>query len=862
MSHLFVGGTPSLPLDQLSGTSSVHSSPRASAAVGAEDAKSSTTSDNDVKSVEPEEDMTAQRANALNNEEFMEGVCDMVAEGNIPKITMYLNDGLSPNTQDFLKRPLLEVAVRRIAELYAKKKPTDAEKKTLRLVMQMIPLLLQRGGVWKDVDIYVRNELGEDDKLPDSVYEMLRRRDDMSPFSTAVARGNFPEAIKHIAKVEDLNRVPTNPEKYFKEGFTYLHIAVFEESSMLVQVLVQAGVRANVVDSKKRTPLHLLLVKCRDRKLRLTLAQFLLAGGASVKVACSYQKLIDDCKRRIEAIAPGSTQTTSTVPVGVDVVSRLSSDCDKYGTPLKLAESLGDAELLECMKNRRYLAVEKSALVEYIKHYALLQARIETAIAEGVCKLNDRIYLLYQRYHNVFLAFNPRHNYVSLLCKLQVDADVDRVKDTADIVERKMQKMFSVDAEYLIAYMQSGGARAKTLDKSLSVGVSGHGVSTEKTHANATFEWRIGDILIKCVNALEKHWFDVSSLIQQRATELYGEAVVEALCELIRTDEAHAVNTVLCRPFDHLFGNEINLSTIVDRKLKFTAIELAAFCGSINTLESLMAQQRNDITRKGLSNRTIAQIAVRGQQPLSLVSIDMFMFRNMMTEEPHTHAEDYGLLTEELENSVLHEAARTSRDDLMRHCIDQVRFQLTRRNKGNQTPLDVANQMIHWGMPTRRIEMAKMACKQIIQDAIDGKLFWKNSPSGGNTLRGSVNLGDSILMLGHDRISSIPAPAFPPPLDADATKKLHRPTQGRHRRPMPTMNFDADDAVPPEMILRPSDLMPPPSLTAGAANESDANYNDDGEMISLDSEKEEENNTSHYPIDECDEAVPTPRRCL
>lgn len=875
MSRLFIVPPP-LPADNTAPTP--HSTLRAA---GSADGSGTSSKDDEKQpaetspsstKVDPDEDMSAQRTNALNNEEFMEAVCDMVSEGNTGKITMYLNDGLSPNTQDFFKRPLLEVAVRRIAELYAKPKPNDVDRKTLKMVTQMIPLLLQRGGIWKEVDTYLQNELGHDDKLPIAVYDMLRKRDDMSPFSVAMARGQFQEAIKHIGKVEDVNRVPTTPDKYFREGFSYLHIAVFEESAMMVQVLMQHGANANVVDVKKRTPLHLLLVKCKERKLRLSITQFLMAGGASVKVGCSYQKLVDDCKKRMEAIAPGSTTAhASTTPSNVDVARKLSTEMEKYGTPLKLAESLGDPELLECMQNRRYLAVQKSTLVEYIKNFALLQSRVETAIAEGVCKENQRIYLLYRRYRDVFLAFNPRHNYVTMQCSLQTDADVDRVHDAADVVERKMKKMLSADAEYLIQYMQSGGARSKTLDQSLAsnAGSTAGSASTVKTHANATFEWSVGDILVKCVDALEKRWFDVSALIQQRATELYGEAVLDAVCELVRTDQAQAVNTILCRPFDKLFGVDVNLNALVERRLKFTAIELAAYCGAINTLESLMSQQHYDITRRGVTGRTIAQIAVRGQQPLSLVAIDMFMYRNMMTEQPHTHCEDYGICTEELDNSVLHEAARTSRDDLMRHCIDQVRFQLQRKNKGGQTPLNVADQMIHWGMPTRKIEMAKMACKQILTDAIEGKSFWKDSPGGGGggTLRRSTSIDPSLLMV-PDRVSNLPAPTMPPLPPSSA--KSRRPTAGRHQRPAPTMvALDLED-IPADLRAKPSALVPPPVIegssgSSSAPQQSSANNANDDEMASLGSDEDNDgapagdSSSAAYPIATDDEAPPTHR---
>ena len=806
------------------------------------------------------EEMSAQQANALNNEEFMEGVCDMVADGKVARITEYLNDGLSPNTQDFLRRPLLEVAVRRVHELYKKERPSDVEKKTLKAVVQLVPLLLQRGGIWKSIDDYLTREIGFDDALPSSLYEIIRKRDDMSPFSTAVARGNFEEAIKHIAKVEDLDRRPTIPERHAKEGFSYLHIAVYEESVMLTQVLVQGGANVNVVDNKKRTPLHLVLVKCQDRRARLTITQFLLAGGASTKALCSYQKLLNDCKARMEKITPGSTTPSTPVPgMHIDAMARLSSETEKYGSPLKLAESLGDAELLECMRNRRYLAVDRATLTEYIETWALLHSRVDSAIAEGVIKPSDNIYVLFRRYKDVFLAFNPRHNYVNMMCRMYDDADVDRVKDKADVAERKMTTIYAQDSETIVKYMQSGGARTKTLDRSLTGTTSSSSsttTTTEKTHANATYEWRIGDLLIKCVNALEKHWFDVSSLIQQRATELYADAVLDAVCKLVRVDDAHGVNAVLCRPYDRLFGAGVDLNTIVDRKLKFTAIELAAYYGSINTLESLMAQQRNDITRKGLSNRTIAQIAVRGQQPLALVAIDAFMFKNLMTEAPHTHADDYGLLTEELENSVLHEAARTSRDDLMRHCIDEVRFQLSRRNKGGQTPLDVAEQMIHWGMPTRKIEMAKTACKQILTEAIEGKLFGKNSPSGGGSQRLSITLASLSSPPPLPQSSVLVTPASSSSL---LSAKTRRPTTGRHRRPTPTMVLDHidsnddndDDFQPPPPPPPPPLDVPPPLLTGGAATskvlEKTAGGdgdNDDDSMTSIESDDDDDDNST------------------
>ena len=720
-------------------------------------------------------------ANMRLNQEFWNSFGKMVAEGNVSDVTVLLNYGISANSRDYLNEPLLEVAVRAIHDLYVrqqKQTQTPHDKDRLKKLVQMIPLLLQRGAEWSELDEYVRS-IGED-AIPSSVYDMLRRRDDMSPFCLALARKDFPRAAEFIDKVEDLDRVPTHPKKHFSELFSYLHIAVIGESATLVQMMVQRRVNVGARDRKGRTPLHLLLVKCKDRKQRLLIAEFLLAGGADPESECGHKKLIDKCRGRMKDL---STTTTSSGGDGGNAMNKLSQDVSKYSKPIKLAESWGDTELVQRMTSRRYLAVSQKTLAGYIVQWAQLQALMELALAEGLCGDDSVMYKMYKRYKDVFLAFNPRHNYQGFIAQLHLDALVSRASDSPATIERKMAEMLDNDAKLIaIEFMKVGGkpAAAEAPTNQLE-----H--PTLKTHGNATYQWKIGKMLQECIFALEQHWFDVSNMISQPATDMYPEATLAALCTLVRADDALAVNAILGRPMDRLFGDDVNVKTVIDLKNRYTSIELAAFCGSINVLESLLPQQRNDIYVIGASGRTLPQIAGKGSQPLSLVAIDHFMFKNQMTDEQHSNADSYGILTEELNNTVLHMAAAASRDDLMRYCIGQVRFQLSRRNKGGQTALQIAEQSIKLGMPTRKLELAKLACKQILLDVLSGKMV---APAPAPPLPSAANVPPTLL--------AQPVVAIPGTPELKPTRSL---------RDVSTLRRDSGGMGP-----KPPALAPPPPL--------------------------------------------------
>lgn len=701
-------------------------------------------------------EMTIDTFNMRLNADFWEKVCEKVARGAVRDITVLLDFGMSANTRDAENRPLLEIAIRSVASLYNRNELDATGKTMLKDAIQMIPLLLQRGAEWTEVDDYLRNELGMNDKLPKAVYHMLQNRDDMSPFSTAIARKDFTRAIDFIDNVADLDRVPTIPKAHFKELFTYLHIAVYEESAMLVQMLVQRGANVNVRDAKNRTPLHLLIVKCRDRKLRLLIAQFLLAGGANPDATCSYQKLIDECRNRQQSLAATiiNSTTSSSSTMKIDAMSRLSADVMQYSTPLKLAASFGDDELVACMKNPRYLAVSCATLAKHIVSYAQTQSTMEIAIADGLCTQQHPIYTIYSRYKNVFLAFNPRHQHVAMMCDIHAAAGVNTATERADEIEKKLRAMYVRDTEYLTNFMKSGVVRTNNAQAAQKM-LAEHSKTTliasssiaalskpenSANYLNSTFQWKLGLLLSEAIAALQDRWFDVSPIIQQSAQAEYPAAVLEAIKILVQKDDAIGVNAILCRPIDRLFGDDINVNTIIDARQRYTCIELAASYGSINVLETLMAQQRNDIYKKGASGRNVPQIAIKSSQPLALVAIDYFMHRNQMTDEACANANDYGLFTEDTENGVLHLAARASRDDLMRHCIDQVRFQLQKKNKAKETPLDVADTAIALGMPTKSIEIAKLACRQILLDAISGKSLSKNADSSSNSSTSKIVL--------------------------------------------------------------------------------------------------------------------------
>lgn len=716
------------------------------------------------------------RKNARLNSKFFSDAFMLVRTGDYEKLTQLFNFGFNPNTRctDALSQgqTMLEVLVRAAAETQAtcERRGKEAEEQLDRMT-KTAPLLIQRGGDWDELDEFVR---ANEHTLPDKLCYVLRRRDDASPFCKALIKGRAVEAEMHLSTVENLNRVPA---EYEKDGFTYLHIAVKQEAARLVQAMLLTGrVDVSAKDRNDRTPLHLLLQLCTDQPTRLEIAKYLLAAGAKPKQPCLYQTLINTSRERIEALQRSSGKSPKTSGVRKlatllkpatnkpgsfkDLQAQVNLSATEYGTPLAMARSLNDIELVECMTNRRYLlpSTDKNdsdagvpLLQEYVISCVTLHADMEELLATGVISETDELYEIYKRYRYVFQCFNPNfggaEGYDSVRHALYEAAGIDKHDTSGNYDERRsdaLKKMIARD-EWSIkrAIDESKQAEAKRMQKSSKIGT---------VHATKSLAAGIGVQLMQCTHAAAERWFDVSTMIERQARAMYPRAVLLAIKHFVELDRVDALEYMLHRR-DKLFG-DVDVNTIVDEKRQFTPIELAAHLGVVGVLEWLMDRQRGRIDQIGAFGRTLVSIASAAGQPVAIVAIDKFKFENKISLEQHPNSAHYGILSNEMQNTVLHQCAILCRGDLMRFCIDQVRYQLTKLNKHGHAPLKTARDTYEFRKQLFKSEAEERSARECIE------LIRERVEHGGDSGQTSTSSTQTPRAFGDD---AAPPPLKPPP---------------------------------------------------------------------------------------------------
>lgn len=664
--------------------------------------------------------------NAELNAKFFRDAFMLVRTGDHTKLTDLFNFGLNPNTRGTegidLDHTMLEVLVRAASDTNKTLKQFgDEGEKLIEKLTKTLPLIVQRGGDWDGADEFIASH---GNSLPEKFLKILKKRDDASPFCKALLTGRAEEAEKHMATVENFNRVPTDHEA---EGLTYLHVAVLRESARLVQAMLITG-RCDVHarDKNDRTPLHLLLQKCDGAELRLRIAQYFLAAGARPNAPCIYEKIHERTKA---ALAGTSTsivgslfkRSGSTSATVAQSISKMTSDAEKYGTPLAMATALGDTELVECMKSRRYLlpTIDKNAatnngtplLQDYIIRAVEMHVSAEDMLASKQMQEGDELHKIYMRYRFVFQCFNPNFGgaagYETLRDSIFEAAGIDKFNAKAVERSEKLSKMILRDESIIGQRMASSKAHS-----------SGDDSSGQHVNANASETWRFCLMLMQATKAVSESWFDVSNMIESAMRLLYPEAVLLALHYFVENNKFAALEYMLGRR-DMLFGG-VDVNSTVDEDRQFTCMELAAHYGVAETLEWLMERQRGRIDQPGVHGRTIVSIASAAGQPIAIVAIDNFKFRNRMSLEAHPNAAHYGVLTSEMGNTVLHQCARQQRPDLLRYCISQVAFQIGRTNKHGQTPLKVAEDMANFQQKaSKEARERAQECIRIIRDKLD-----------------------------------------------------------------------------------------------------------------------------------------------
>lgn len=695
--------------------------------------------DGDKPAPPPQAPMDEQTQLMLRNHEinnnFYARVFALVREGNYKVLTELFNAGLNPNTrcaeEGSFGQTMLEVAVRTIS-----KRELSLSEATIDQITKTVPLLVQRGGDWEDLDEFLRTD---SHTLPDKFLHVLRKRDDASPFCKSLIEGRASDAEKHLDTVENLNRVPS---RYEQEGYTYLHVAVLHQAARLIQAMLLTGrVSVEARDNNDRTSLHLLLETCNDAATRLTIAQYLLAAGASAQEPCRFEKIIAHSRSKLESFATEPTAAPkkargikSLLKRGKDSagkslvhdLGKLQTEARRFGTPLVMAQALGDSALVACMKNRRYLlptidtAVSEDTgrplLQTYITNAVLTQIVMEELIVSGQVAEDDELYRIFQRYRNVFFAFNPnfggRDGYAGVLRAIGAAAGASRC--SPEQAQQLIVSMVLQDELALAKLMQQGKQSDSDDD--------------ERLRANASPIWEICALLKQATAGVADGWFAVSAMIEMPTRELYDDAVLLALRFFIKQNHTQALEYMLNRR-DRLFG-DVDINTVIDEKLQYTGIEYAAHLGVTETLEWFMERQRTRIDQPGAFGRTLVSIASAAGQPISIVAIDKFKFDNKISLEQHTNSAHYGIETPDLQNTVLHQCARQHRIDLLRYCIDLVVHQIRKVNRSGQTPLTVAEQShsFHGAFKNAAQERAAVECIEFLEQKMD-----RGSSSGSNT---------------------------------------------------------------------------------------------------------------------------------
>ncbi len=677
------------------------------------------------------------RRNHRLNADFYGRLSRAVTTGDHLTVQAYFNLGLSPNTRNFVGegQTLLQVAVMAACETHSAQPLMNAKEHKLLIenLERTVRTIIENGGDWDGLDEFLE-KYAKGDKIPTRIEKLLRARDDIAPFCKAMLAADEDKAIEKLDTVEDLMRVPS---KFAQEKMSYLHIAAANGHAKLVQRMVLGGMQldANLRDAKDRTPLHVALQKCTNVGKRRMIVESLLAAGAHPTLPCTYTKLNQRAKKQIDKrTARSASIGSASESTAQAILERMSTEGQKYGTPLALADALGATDLVDCMKNRRYLRVTVNTrdkdeynaplLQDYVIMCVSLHVQMKRLLDTGIVSQDSSLARMYQRYGNVFQCFNPHFSAqlggygAVVLDHIYADAGIpDRhtLVSASDRENEVLVKFVANDQAVLVTSMGSAVPSTAT-DQ-----------STEN-RANANLFRSVCQLLIQCTDAIRGRWFEVSPMIEQPARALHERAARLALCHFVSQNRVAEIDYMLNRT-DKLFG-ALDVNSIVDEKRNFTPIELATHCGVADTLEYFLERQRQRIDSAHPKKGTLIQIARDARQSISVVVIDRFKFQSRICSELHPNALIYDMTTPDSGNTVLAECAKQHRVDLMRYCIDVVAFQVEKPNNSGETPLRIVETMLTLQQISAEATHQWRRCASVLKHKANGEDDSEESVTG------------------------------------------------------------------------------------------------------------------------------------
>ena len=660
-------------------------------------------------------------ANHRANRDIFKNFVDAIIGGNASELRSLFSRGISANTRDqHTRQTALEIAVKTAHAVHRSHK--RAGKESAKIAEQMaaiIGMILERGGEWGGLENYVAQleRIGFDElsragkkqpyrieslatQLPKVVIEKLDERDELAPFCQAILKASASNVKKYIGSVTDIDRIPKQDPA---RGRAYIHLGVMSGSVSIVYDLVRHGADVTLVDNDGCTPLRLALLKCTNAPDRLKIVEYLLAAGADPEETCEMPEFEESVV--LEEGSGSSTMTSA-------VLGKIRSNRPYRGkaasktagtTSLALADALKDHALSECMRNGRFRRVSLKKMCEYVTTSIALNITVEKMLVLGELRTTDIEHRIFEMYGSIFYSFNEQfeakngENFTRRQMRkaLQIlDQDIDTARE-----ERKFQQTMETDLTFIEAALKSR-------------------TSSNKNNGNKTLHSNLLKYLEECLIATRTSLFDVSELILDPAKKLYNEAAQEVLIEKIKEDRVDYVQFIMQRR-DRLFGPLDFDTPILDN---LTPIECAAKFGTVHTLEWFMRRQQSSIDDVRVnSGKTLMTIAVESEQPLVVVAIDYFKFKNSQTTQTTPNSHNYGIVrSDHHKNTVLHLAVLAMRRDLLEHCLDAVPFHLRTLNAARETPLKTAENLQRNSEnrdADERLEIT--ACVGILKYAVD-----------------------------------------------------------------------------------------------------------------------------------------------
>jgi hypothetical protein len=637
---------------------------------------------------------------------------------------MLEQEAINANTSDAATgKCLLEITVRAANDTFsylrknAKKLTGDATDIIMRgkALIDTIRIIIENGGEWDGLDEYIE-KLQEEGlcSLQENALNLIRQRDDISPFVRAVLQNNTQMAAELVEKQQNLDRVPNlRNHQYEKNGYSFMHLAVLCANSKkkksrilsslatssqisgaggtMVFLLVQAGASCEMTDANDCSPLHLALLESKrmERSVFLGVVESLLAGGCDPDEETTFAKFIQ--KASSGATIEKSKKTTTVR----EKEAKESEFATRYNTPVKWARHLGDTELLERLTSRRYRRLTPAKLQSDIEESVKLACRIRDMQVAGDLVDGDELHKIIRVYDGVFNTFNPyfieRNGAEYTFDRLCEAACVSR--DTPDM-DKALDQI--IDAhELFINLVKMGGTNippgCSEAQKAYLQNVATTGVRA--ADANTSPRWKVTETLLKCMEACRKRIFAVSSIIRTHAVSIFYDSVLIALCSFVKNDLCAEMASMIDRA-DNLYG-EVEIDTVVDTRRNFQCIDIAVQNGSLKCLEWLMERQRSRILNPaspGPCGESLVTLAIKNSRAISLVAIDRWRWETKLSAERNPNAMNYGMVVADSHSTVLHSCALAGRHDLLAFCIDFVQMHIDSKSTvgAGFTPLQLA----------------------------------------------------------------------------------------------------------------------------------------------------------------------------